>query len=859
MIPSTPARYNPQETEQKWQARWESGAVFRTPAASSKPKSYVLEMFPYPSGRIHMGHVRNYTLGDVVARYRRMMGFNVLRPMGWDAFGLPAENAAFDNKMHPADWTYSNIDTMRQMMQAVGYAIDWSREIATCHPEYYKHQQKMFIDFYKKGLAYRKESVVNWDPVENTVLANEQVVDGKGWRSGVPVERRMLTQWFFAITRYADSLLEGLKTLDKWPEQVRVMQENWIGRSEGLEFFFSIKGPSLPEDAQLQVYTTRADTIMGTTFAVLAAEHPYSLKLGETDKAAQAFIDECKALGTSEETIERAEKKGYKTPYTVIHPFTGEELPVYIGNFVIYTYGTGSIMSVPAHDERDFAFAVKYGLPIRPVITGPGYEDGKPYSTKGTLIHSGSDLDGLTSDTAITKVIEKMEAMGTGQRRVNFRLRDWGVSRQRFWGAPIPMIHCPSCGVVPVPDDQLPVTLPMDVTFDKPGNPLDHHPTWKHTSCPSCGGKAVRETDTIDTFVDSSWYYARYTDARNTEKAFDPKEANYWLPVDQYIGGIEHAVLHLLYSRFFTRALKECGYLSIEEPFTGLFTQGMVTHLSFKDQHGKWINPSDIVKNPDGSYTAKADGSPVTPLRIEKMSKSKKNVVDPQEIVASYGADATRLFVISDSPPERDIEWTSEGVEGSWRFIARLYKMAQDRIYDMDHGLSEQPSFFSDSALKLRSAAHQTISGVGADIHNFHMNKAIARLRELANVIDDFTPQDAEDKWALYEAFSFLIQGFNPIIPHVTEEIWHMMGHTNWLVNTLWPEVDQKLLVNQTVTIGVQINGKLRATITLPTSYDQKQTEDAALANDSVQRALEGKSIKKIVVVPGRIVNVVAG
>lgn len=857
--PSVPVRYNIQDTEAKWRERWLSSKCFAADNASSKPKSYVLEMFPYPSGRLHIGHGRNYTMGDVVARYRRACGYNVLRPFGWDAFGLPAENAAFDNKMHPADWTYANISVMRGQMQNLGLAIDWDREIATCHPGYYKHQQKMFLDFLKCGIAYRKESIVNWDPVENTVLANEQVVDGKGWRSGAMVERRTLNQWFLKITDYAEELLNDIKTLDHWPDRVRVMQENWIGRSEGVEFFFKMKGPGLPDNAKLNVYTTRADTIMGTSFAVIAPEHPYAEILGRVDSGAKAFIDECKTLGTSEEAIERAEKKGFKTPFTVTHPFTGEDMPVYIGNFVIYAYGTGAIKSAPAHDERDFAFATKYGLPIRPVITGPGVVEGKPYAAKGMVMNSGSEFDGLSSDAAITKIIDKMEAMGIGKRRINYRLRDWGVSRQRFWGCPIPVIHCATCGIVPVPENQLPVELPMDVTFEKTGNPLDHHPTWKHTTCPTCNAAAIRETDTFDTFIDSSWYFARYTDPRNETEAFSKEDGDYWLPVDQYIGGIEHAVLHLLYSRFWTKALRDCGYWTISEPFKGLFTQGMVTHMSYKDANGKWVPVNDIEKTDTEGFKQISTGGAVMPQRLEKMSKSKKNVISPEDVMVGYGVDAARLFLMSDSPPDRDVEWTEAGLEGAWRFVNRLHRLVTERAPEFNHGLTGTPNFFSDAAQKLRATAHQTLDAVGRDIDAFHMNKSIARLRELANAIDGFVPQDAEDKWALREAVTFLIQGLNPMIPHVTEEVWEAMGHKDWLVHTAWPKIDEKLLVNDTVTIAVQINGKVRATIQLPADLDQKGTEAAALENTNVQRALTGQTIKKVIVVPGRIVNVVAG
>lgn len=858
-LPAPPdaARYNIQETEKKWRQAWADRDIFRADAHSRKRKSYVLEMFPYPSGRLHIGHGRNYVMGDVVARYRRACGFNVLRPFGWDAFGLPAENAAFENKKHPADWTYANIAVMREQMKLLGLAIDWSREIATCHPGYYKHQQKMFLDFLKHGLAYRKESIVNWDPVENTVLANEQVVDGKGWRSGAPVERRTLNQWFLKITAYADELLNDLKTLDRWPEKVRVMQENWIGKSVGAEFSFTLTNGS----GKIDVYTTRPDTLFGASFVALAADHPLAKKLAGHKPGFDDFVKKCQSLGTSAASIEQAEKLGFDTGTTVDHPFVaGKTLPVYLANFILMEYGTGAIFGCPAHDQRDHEFARKYHLPITQVVASEQTIDiqKEPYVGDGALINSDF-LDGLDTVTAKAAAIQKLETLGIGKGKTQFRLRDWGISRQRFWGAPIPIIHCPTCGIVPVPDDQLPVELPMDVTFDQPGNPLDHHPTWKHCACPKCGGKATRETDTFDTFIDSSWYFARYTDARNEEIAFDKKAANYWLPVDQYIGGIEHAVLHLLYSRFWTKAMRDCGYWDISEPFAGLFTQGMVTHMSYKDANGKWVNPADIETLEDGTHRLQNGNAPVTPQRIEKMSKSKKNVVSPEDIMGGYGVDAARLFLMSDSPPDRDVEWTTSGLEGAWRFVSRLYRMHLDRRADLDHGLSGKPSFFSTEAQKLRGLSHQTLHAVGRDIDAFHMNKGIARLRELTNAIDGFTPQDAEDRWALREAFEFLVQGLNPMIPHVTEEIWQGLGHTTWLAETSWPEIDKNLLINDTVTIAVQINGKLKATIQLPAGLDQGATEHAALNDDQIKRALNGKTVRKVIVVPDRIVNVVAG
>jgi leucyl-tRNA synthetase len=849
-------RYNIKETEAKWQKFWTDNKSFEVTEDPSKKKYYVLAMLPYPSGRIHIGHVRNYTLSDVVARYRKAQGYNVVNPMGWDAMGLPAENAAMERGVHPSDWTYSNIKQMKAQMLSMGLAIDWSREIATCHPKYYKHQQKMFLDLYKNDLAYRKESMVNWDPVDNTVLANEQVVDGKGWRTGAPVERRKLNQWFFRITKYADKLLDGIKTLDRWPEKVRLMQENWIGRSEGVEFYFNIEGGGLPAGEKLYVYTTRADTIMGTSFAVLAPEHPLSVRLAKTDAAAAAFIEECSKLGTTEEAIEKAEKKGYKTPYTVTHPFTKERMPVYIGNFVIYTYGTGAIKSAPAHDERDFAFAQKYGLPVRPVVTGPDYKEGEPYPKKGKVVNSGPEFDGLTSDQAITKVIDKMEAMGVGKRQINFRLRDWGAVRQRYWGCPVPFIHCEKCGAVPVPESQLPVELPSDINYDAPGNPLDRHPTWKHTTCPGCSGKATRETDTMDTFVDSSWYYLRYLDARNEGEAFSKKAADYWGAVDQYIGGVEHAVLHLLYSRFWTRALRDCGYpISADEPFTGLFTQGMVTHATFQTDDGKWLYPTDVEQSHNGAWITKDGGKPVTMGPQIKMSKSKKNVIDPQDIIDTYGADAARLFILSDSPPDRDLEWSTSGIEGAWKYINKIFRLISENA-----GLpaSAKPSSFSGAATDLRRATHKTIDAVAKDIEAFHMNKSVARLRELSNTVSSFDAKDDADKWALREALESFIVMVNPMIPHFAEEAWAMLGHKTPLTQTLWPKADPALLEDDTVTLAVQVNGKMRATIILPANADQKAAESEALAQDTVKAALEGKSVKKIIVVPGRIVNVVA-
>jgi leucyl-tRNA synthetase len=840
--------YDVKTTEDKWRKTWLDRQCFAVNDTSTKQKYYVLEMFPYPSGRIHVGHVRNYTLGDVVARYRKAKGFNVIHPMGWDAFGLPAENAAMERGVHPAKWTYENIATMRSQLQSMGLSIDWSREIATCHPEYFKHQQKMFNDFFRKGLAYRKESMVNWDPVDNTVLANEQVIDGKGWRTGAPVERRKLSQWFLKITDYAEDLIDGLKTLERWPEKVRIMQENWIGKSRGLQFKFDVVSSS----DQIEVFTTRPDTLFGASFVGIAPDHPFAKAYAASKPGFDDFIKQCQAAGTSEAAIEQAEKIGFDTGARVKHPFLdGVELPVLIANFILMDYGTGAIFGCPAHDQRDFEFATKYNLAIKQVVAP---ENGEPVELPFTDdgIHINSDfLNGTNVEDGKAKAIEKIEQLGKGFGTTNYRLRDWGVSRQRYWGSPIPMIHCKACGVVPVPDDQLPVTLPDDATFDKPGNPLAHHPTWKHVKCPSCGADAERETDTFDTFIDSSWYYARYCDPRNTTEPFNKKKAAYWLSVDQYIGGVEHAVLHLLYSRFFTRAMKACGYLDIEEPFAGLFTQGMVTHATFKDADGKWVFPYDVEPGDNGQFVTKSDKAPVTMGRVEKMSKSKKNVIDPDDILTTYGADAARLFILSDSPPERDIEWTESGIEGALKFINRLYRIVTEAETD----IGPKPASFETHAQELRSQAHRAVAGVAEDIEAFHMNKAVARLRELANAIEKYPAND----WARREAIEMLLRGFNPMMPHITEELWARLGHTEILAETLWPEVDPALLKSDTVTIAVQINGKMKATITLPKDSDQKTTENIAMSDESVRKALDGKTVKKVVVVPGRIVNVVVG
>ncbi len=853
-------RYNPKEVEAKWQARWAESDCFAVQADSSKTKSYVLEMFPYPSGRIHVGHVKNYTVGDVIARYRRAKGDNVLHPMGWDAFGLPAENAAIANNRHPAEWTKSNIAAMREQLKMMGLSIDWNREIATCDPDYYKHEQAMFLDFLEAGIAYRKESVVNWDPVDQTVLANEQVIDGKGWRTGAPVERRKLNQWFLRISDYAEDLLAGLEGLERWPDKVRLMQENWIGKSQGLQMRFA----RTDNDEEIEVYTTRPDTLFGASFIALSPDHPLSEQVAENDPEAAAFIRECRALGTSEAAIEQAEKRGYDTRLSVRHPFIeGRTLPVYIANFVLMDYGTGAIFACPAHDQRDLDFARKYDLPVIPVVLPPdaaaadfAIED-EAYTGPGSIFNSDF-LDGMSVDDAKAEAIARIEAMGMGQAVTNYRLRDWGISRQRYWGCPIPVVYRVDDGaMVPVPKDQLPVELPADVDFSRPGNPLERHPSWKHTTCPETGRPAIRETDTFDTFFESSWYFARFADPHNAAEGFSRDSAAYWLPVDQYVGGIEHAVLHLLYSRFFTRALRRCGYLDIDEPFAGLFTQGMITHETYQAADGAWLSPAEIDKREDGSAVRLSDGSAVTVGRQEKMSKSKRNTVDPEDIINAYGADAARLFILSDTPPERDMEWTETGLDSAWRYTGRLWRLFEDALDGIPSAGSAPPSEFSDDGKKLRSLAHKTIIGVAEDIDRFALNKAVARCRELSNAIGDFKASNDADAWAIREALEILVRLLNPMAPHLTEELWEQLGHTTPLVDTAWPEADETLLAADTIALPVQVNGKKRAVIEVAPDLPKDAVEALALDHPDVARHLNGPP-KKVIVVPGRIVNVVA-
>jgi leucyl-tRNA synthetase len=838
------SRFDPAQADGRWQSRWEAEQTFKADSNSDKPRTMVLEMFPYPSGRIHMGHVRNYTMGDVLARARRMQGHAVLHPMGWDAFGMPAENAAMERKVHPGEWTRANIAAMRAQLKRLGLAIDWSRELATCEPDYYGHEQALFLDLYAAGLVDRRDAWVNWDPVDNTVLANEQVIDGRGWRSGALVERRKLTQWFLKITDFADELAADLATLDQWPEKVRVMQENWIGKSRGLRFTFAVDAPPAGVPDRFDVFTTRPDTLFGASFAAVAIDHPIAAAVAADNSAAQAFIAECRATGTAASEIETAEKKGFDTGLSVVHPLDAtRRLPVFIANFVLMEYGTGAIFGCPAHDQRDLDFARKYMLPVPRVVALPGDENApigdEAYTGPGRIINS-QFLDGLEVEAAKAEVIARAESGGWGQGTTVFRLRDWGISRQRYWGTPIPIIHCEDCGAVPVPKADLPVVLPEDVTFDVPGNPLDRHPSWRHVPCPKCGKPARRETDTLDTFVDSSWYFIRFA-SQPADRPFDREEAEKWLPVAQYIGGIEHAILHLLYSRFFTRALNHIGQIGITEPFKGLFTQGMVTHETYRSQGGDWLEPGAVEKR-DDTLIEIATGAPVQPGRIEKMSKSKKNVVDPDAILDRYGADAARWFMLSDSPPERDLQWSLAGIEGASRFVQRLWRIAL---------LAKEAPHGADEALT--RTLHKAIDGITHDIDRLQFNKAVARAYELSNAIEKAAPSAARA-----DAAKTLLRLVAPMVPHVAEEAWAMLGQPGLIADAPWPVADPALLVDDEVTYAVQVNGKLRETVVLAKGLPRPEVEAAVMALPRIQALTAGAAPKKVIVVPDRLVNIVA-
>ena len=875
MTVKTIERYNPRVEEPRWQKIWADRESFKVREDDTRERYYVLEMFPYPSGRIHMGHVRNYTMGDVLARYKRMKGMNVLHPMGWDAFGMPAENAAMERGVHPGSWTRQNIGAMKAQLKSMGLSLDWSREIATCEPEYYQHQQAMFLDFLEAGLVTRKQSKVNWDPVDMTVLANEQVIDGRGWRSGALVEQRELTQWFFKISDYSEELLAAIDTLDQWPEKVRIMQRNWIGKSEGLRFRFElIDGP----EKTVEVFTTRPDTLFGASFIALSPDHKLTARLAASNPALAAFVEECRRIGTSTEAIDKAEKKGVDTGLRVKHPVKpGETLPVYVANFVLMEYGAGAIFGCPAHDQRDLDFARKYGLPVIPVVLPPdadpaSFEVGnEAYVGPGSIYHSGF-LDGLSIEDAKKQIAAHfagtmVDGAPQGVVETNYRLRDWGISRQRYWGCPIPVIHCEVCGTVPVPKKDLPVVLPEDVEFNTPGNPLDRHPTWKHVDCPQCGAPSRRETDTMDTFVDSSWYFARFT-APHAATPTVPAAANAWLPVDQYIGGVEHAILHLLYSRFFTRAMKKTGHVGMDEPFKGLFTQGMVTHETYKSPAGEWVSPADVVVETSGdTRTAKllSGGAPVSIGSIEKMSKSKKNVVDPDEIVATYGADTARWFMLSDSPPERDVQWTEAGIEGASRFQQRIWKIVNDALWLFETPVPNLDSGADSGLDELRKSVHRAVARVAEDIEGLRFNRAVAQIYELTNALAKWTNPDSAGpaygseahRAAVREGVERLVQLVAPMMPHLAETAWATLGKSDLVADAPWPEVDASLLVDSSIVLPVQVNGKRRGEITVPVGAPRELVEREVLSLEAVSRMLDGKPPKKLVIVPDRIVNVV--
>ncbi len=869
-------RFNPHVADVRWQKTWDEQGTFVADDHSDKPRAYVLEMFPYPSGRIHIGHVRNYTMGDVLARYKRMTGHEVLHPMGWDAFGMPAENAAMEKGVHPGGWTRDNIANMKKQLKRIGFALDWTRELATCDPDYYGHEQALFLKLFEAGLVYRKESEVNWDPVDMTVLANEQVIDGKGWRSGAAVERRKLSQWFLKITDFAEELIEGLGSLESWPGKVKLMQENWIGKSKGLKCTFRFVG----DTKGIDVYTTRPDTMFGASFLAIAADHPVAQKMAKNAPALQDFIALCKKGGTTAADIETAEKLGFNTGLSVENPLDPSlHLPVYVANFVLMDYGTGAVFGCPAHDQRDLDFARKYDLPVTRVVSDGALTDsdfhGDLAFTGDGLIVNSHFLNGMIIDDAKADVIAKAQAEGWGAGQTQYRLRDWGVSRQRYWGTPIPIIHCDACGVVPVPEASLPIVLPEDVTFDIPGNPLERHPTWSKVDCPKCGQPARRETDTLDTFADSSWYFIRFA-SQPKDKPFDKTTAEKWLPVDQYIGGVEHAILHLLYARFWTRALSHIGLLDVKEPFASLFTQGMVTHQTYQDANGKWLSPEEVKREGD-IWTIIDGGAPAAAGRIEKMSKSKKNVVDPDDIVDQYGADAVRWFMLSDSPPERDLEWSEAGIEGCWRFTQRLWRLVQSippRNGEGNHEVVEGARLSGGSAandsgtpppsregtspsrggidLALTRKTHQTVAGIAADIEALSFNKAVAKIYELAGAIEKSAPSAARD-----EAIRSILLLSSPMVPHLAEEAWAKLGGEGLIANASWPAVDPAMLVEDEVTIVLQIQGKIRDRIVIPKDTSNSEVEALALANTNIQAAMGGVSAKKIIVVPNRLVNIV--
>jgi leucyl-tRNA synthetase len=878
--------YNHKQVEKTWQKTWHEKQIFKFDASKPEPKYYVLEMFPFPSGKIHMGHLRNYAIGDVVARFKKMQGFNVLHPIGFDAFGLPAENAALQNGTHPKDWTYSNIENMKAELKSVGFSYDWSREIATCDVDYYKHEQKIFLDFYKNGLAYQKESFVNWDPIDQTVLANEQVIDGRGWRSGAVVEKKKLKQWFLKVSEFNEELLEELKNLKGWDERVLSMQENWIGKSEGAIVEFEIKNlssqrklgsheldeipafagmTSLEVGMTVKIYTTRPDTLFGAAAIIISPHHPIAAELSKSNQNIADFIVECSKTAVNEEAIETAEKTGIDTGLQAIHPLDENiKLPVWIGNFVLMEYGTGAVFACPAHDARDFEFATKYNLPIKQVVAADNTE--LPYTENGVMINS-EFLNGMKSEDAKQKVIEILEAKNLGKRQINYRLRDWGVSRQRYWGCPIPILYLEDGTAVPVPEEDLPVQLPDDVEFKGNGNPLANHPTWKHTTYK--GQKATRETDTFDTFFESSWYFLRFA-SQPKNQAFDKETVNKLLPVDQYIGGVEHAVLHLLYARFFTKALKKCGYLDFNEPFKNLLTQGMVCHQTFKDQKGGWVYPSDVMKDENGNFINILTKEKVTAGRSEKMSKSKKNVVEPLNIIDAYGADTARLFMLSDTPPERNLEWSDAGIDGAWKYINRIYKLVVSHCHTersegsheassvLVNSMAQDDKLFSKEQQEIVKLNHKTIFAVENELEKMGFNRAIAKIREFSNALEKFEVKNENDQKIMQFSLHNLVLLISPILPHLAEELWKTLGNKGLIFESVsFPNSDKRLIVDDQVNIAVQVNGKLRTLIPMPKSSNKEELEKVVLENEIIQKNISGKEIKKIIIVPDKLVNIV--
>lgn len=840
------------EVEKKWQDAWQEEKVFQAKLTDPTKKYYLLEMFPYPSGRLHMGHVRNYTIGDVIARFYRARGFDVLHPMGWDAFGSPAENAALERKIDPRTWTLDNIASMRDELKALGFSYDWERELTTCLPSYYGHEQKLFLEFLEAGFVYRKESFVNWDPVDHTVLSNEQVVDGRGWRSGAVVEKKKLNQWYLRITDAAESLLEGLDTLEQWPDKVKTMQRNWIGKSIGATLHFKIEG----QDDPITVFTTRPDTLFGASYLALSPQHPVVEALAKKDPEIAAFVEECQRTGTSQEILDKAEKKGIKTPLVALHPFDDNiKLPVYIANFVLMDYGTGALFAVPAHDQRDLDFAHLYDLPVRPVVRAPDTThtviQTEAFTGDGVLYNS-SFLDGLSVEDAKKEVVSRLEKKGQGQACITYRLRDWGISRQRYWGCPIPIIHCAACGPVPVPQKDLPVLLPESVVFDKPGNPLDRMDDWKNVTCPTCAQPAVRETDTLDTFFNSSWYFARFC-CPDAQQPLDPTKTGPWMPVDQYIGGVEHAILHLLYARYFTRCLKKLGYVSVEEPFKALLTQGMICHETYKTQTGEWVYPAEVMYAKDGALTRSSDNAPLTKGRSEKMSKSKKNVVDVAPILRDYGVDAARLYMISDSPPERDLEWTDAGIHGVWKYLNRVWRSLET----MSCRNGTPPESLNEDEENFLKITHRLTDAITKDLETFALNCYVAHLREFTNALIDASAQKKVNVVLIQEGARTLLILMNPVVPHLCEELWARGGHKTLLAHAPWPEADPKWVTKNTITLAVQVNGKLRGTLEVSPQEHKDVLEKEALTLPRVQEFLASGVHRKTIYIPGKVLNLV--